>query len=313
MEGNGNGVAVGYGQGDDGGGSGRVYEEEVHMIRVPKPLEGERLGLTVQEQNGCVVVTRVLSGGLVDQVGHIDVGNIILEINNIPVHSADDLQALVAIADKFCQFLVKRIPEKELKRYGIPNTPSLRKQINDKAGPGIEAKVLCHLRALFDYDPYADNLVPCADAGLPFQRGDVLAVLNRDDPNWWQAVQVGYPGDPAKLIPSQELEERRKAFVPPEADYTTKIGLCGTLVSRKKRKALFASKQNATYDKAELLLYEEVTLMRPFRRKMLVIVGSSGVGRRTLKTRLLQVNRHNIFEILISCCCGGFNFLLLFY
>ncbi len=30
--------------------------------------------------------------------------------------------------------------------------------------------------------------------------------------------------------------------------------------------------------------------MRPFRRKMLVIVGSSGVGRRTLKTRLLQVS-----------------------
>ena len=46
----------------------RVYEDEVHLIRVPKPLEGERLGLTVQEENGCVVVTRVLSGGLVDQV-----------------------------------------------------------------------------------------------------------------------------------------------------------------------------------------------------------------------------------------------------
>ena len=52
-----------------GGNGARVYEDEVHMIRVPKPLEGERLGLTVQEENGCVVVTRVLSGGLVDQVG----------------------------------------------------------------------------------------------------------------------------------------------------------------------------------------------------------------------------------------------------
>jgi hypothetical protein len=49
--------------------------------------------------------------------------------------------------------------------------------------------------------------------------------------------------DTAKLIPSRELEEKRKAFVPPEADYTTKIGLCGSLVSRKKKKELFKSKQ----------------------------------------------------------------------
>jgi hypothetical protein len=45
------------------------------------------------------------------------------------------------------------------------------------------------------------------------------------------------------LVPSRELEEKRKAFVPPEADYTTKIGLCGSLVSRKKKKELFKSKQ----------------------------------------------------------------------
>ena len=50
---------------------------------------------------------------------------------------------------------------------------------------------------------------------------------------------VDYPNEPAKLVPSRELEERRRAFVRPEADYTTKIGLCGTLVSRKKKKQLF--------------------------------------------------------------------------
>ena len=35
------------------------------------PQEGEKLGLTVQQQNKCVVVTRILSGGLVDQVGNV--------------------------------------------------------------------------------------------------------------------------------------------------------------------------------------------------------------------------------------------------
>lgn len=39
------------------------------------------------------------------------------------------------------------------------------------------------------------------------------------------------PPGPMGLIPSQELEERRKAFVPPEADYVHKIGICGTRVS----------------------------------------------------------------------------------
>ena len=42
--------------------------EEVHRVSVPKPQEGEKLGLTVQQQDKCVVVTRILSGGLVDQV-----------------------------------------------------------------------------------------------------------------------------------------------------------------------------------------------------------------------------------------------------
>ena len=46
----------------------RQYFDEVHRLSVPKPLEGERLGLTVQQRDGCIVVTRILAGGLVDQV-----------------------------------------------------------------------------------------------------------------------------------------------------------------------------------------------------------------------------------------------------
>ena len=59
-----------------------------------------------------------------------------------------------------------------------------------------------------------------------FQYGDILAVVNQDDPNWWQArlaEEEGSEYTQAKLIPSRELEEKRKAFVKPEADYTTKV------------------------------------------------------------------------------------------
>ena len=83
--------------------STREYEDDVHWLRVPKPMQGEPLGLTVQQEGGCVVVTRILSGGLVDQVGQIGLGDVVLEVNNIPVASADDLAALVALSEKSIQ------------------------------------------------------------------------------------------------------------------------------------------------------------------------------------------------------------------
>ena len=188
-------------------------------------MEGERLGLTVQQKDGCVVVTRILAGGIAEQAAVIDLGDIVLEVNNIPINSAEDLMAIVSMSEKSIHFLVKKTPEDELKKYGIPNTPSLRRKINEKA-LFADQKVLTHMKALYDYDPYEDNLNPCPDAGLHFQYGDILAIVNQDDPNWWQArlaedSNAAY--GPAKLIPSIELEEKRKAFVKPEADYAAKV------------------------------------------------------------------------------------------
>lgn len=102
-----------------------------------------------------------------------------------------------------------------------------------------------------------------------------------------QAKHAGTEG-PIGLIPSQELEERRKAYVPPEADFVHKIGICGTRISKKKTKIFYKSKSNCDFDKADMTLYEEVTRMPPFKRKTLVLVGTQGVGRRTLKNRLMN-------------------------
>jgi hypothetical protein len=54
---------------------------------------------------------RILSGGLVDQVQSLELGDIVIEVNNIPVQSAEDLMALVSISDKMIHFLVKKTPE----------------------------------------------------------------------------------------------------------------------------------------------------------------------------------------------------------
>jgi hypothetical protein len=42
----------------------------------------------------------------------------------------------------------------------------------------------------FDYDPANDHLIPCREAGIGFKRGDLLQIVNREDPNWWQVMVV---------------------------------------------------------------------------------------------------------------------------
>lgn len=42
------------------------------------------------------------------------------------------------------------------------------------------------MRPYFDYNPASDNLIPCREAGMAFTKGDILQIVNREDPNWWQ-------------------------------------------------------------------------------------------------------------------------------
>lgn len=73
-----------------------------------------------------------------------------------------------------------------------------------------------------------------------------------------------------------------------ESDYVNKIGLCGTFTAKKKKKKLYESRANTQFDRAELSLYDEVVKLPPFRRKTLVLIGANGVGRRTLKNKILE-------------------------
>ena len=67
--------------------------------------------------------------------------------------------------------------------------------------------VFYQVRAQFDYDPNDDDLIPCAQAGIAFNTGDVLQIISKDDHNWWQARKVAASGS-AGLIPSPELQVR---------------------------------------------------------------------------------------------------------
>ncbi|XP_043197058.1 protein PALS2-like [Amphibalanus amphitrite] len=235
--------------------------EAIRMVGLTKN-PNEPLGLTVKQEGDELVVSRILAGGFIDKQGLLHVGDVIREVNGRPAYTPEELQQAI----------------------GASNTVTL------KVVPGAPLKPAapqCYVRAMFAYNPMEDKLLPCPEVGLPFEYGDVLKVVDRSDPNWWQAQRVGVNA-PAGLIPSQELEERRKAYVPPEADYVHKIGICGTLISKRKRKQMYRSKQNNEFDKAELVLYEEVARMPPFQRKVLCLIGCAGVGRRTLKNRIIE-------------------------
>ncbi|XP_075211320.1 MAGUK p55 subfamily member vari isoform X2 [Lycorma delicatula] len=245
--------------------NGNMSTETYKVVGLRK-VPNEPLGLTVQlDENDNLVVARILDGGTIDRQGLLRPGDVILEVNGMPVATPEDLQMEVAKAKENVSFRI--VPSNEV----------------DKTGKQHQ----CHMRALFDYDPADDTLLPCRELGLPFNQGDILLILNQKDPNWWQARKWDRNG-PIGLIPSQELEERRKAFVKPEADYVHKISICGTRISKKKRKTMFQSKSSNEFDKAELLLYEEVKQTPPFVRHTLALVGSHGVGRRTLKNRLIN-------------------------
>ncbi|TNN86845.1 erythrocyte membrane protein [Liparis tanakae] len=68
-----------------------------------------------------------------------------------------------------------------------------------------------YMRAQFDYDPTKDDLIPCKEAGLTFQTGDIIQIINKQDPNWWQGRVESGVAEFAGLIPSPELQEWRVA------------------------------------------------------------------------------------------------------
>lgn len=69
-------------------------------------------------------------------------------------------------------------------------------------------------------------------------------------------------------------------------------GLCLVFfLSLKNKNECYSSSFCITeFDRYELQIYEEVAKMPPFQRKTLVLIGAQGVGRRSLKNRLVFIN-----------------------
>ena len=70
-----------------------------------------------------------------------------------------------------------------------------------------------HVKAHFDYDPDDDPYIPCRELGLNIRKGEILHVIDREDPHWWQAYREGEEDMAlAGLIPSQSFQEQWVSF-----------------------------------------------------------------------------------------------------
>ncbi|KAG9351973.1 hypothetical protein JZ751_023224 [Albula glossodonta] len=142
-----------------------------------------------------------------------------------------------------------------------------------------------YVRAQFDYDPTKDDLIPCKEAGLKFQTGDIIQIINKQDPNWWQGRVDSSATNYAGLIPSPELQEWRAAS---KSKSSTEISQsCSPFGKKKKCKDKYLAKHSSIFDQLDVISYEEVVKLPAFNRKTLVLIGAPGVGRSHIKNTLL--------------------------
>ncbi|KPJ13215.1 Peripheral plasma membrane protein CASK [Papilio machaon] len=238
------------------------------------------MGITLKlADDGRCIVARIMHGGMIHRQATLHVGDEIREINGTPVanQSVAQLQRMLREARGSVTFKI---------------VPSYR-----SAPPPCEIFV----RAQFDYDPLEDELIPCAQAGIAFNTGDILQIISKDDSHWWQARKDAAGGS-AGLVPSPELQEWRAACAAAErsnADQGTEGCVSHTdgcentvncsIFGRKKKqsKDKYLAKHNAVFDQLDVVTYEEVVKLPSFQRKTIVLLGAHGVGRRHIKNTLI--------------------------
>ncbi|XP_048366532.1 MAGUK p55 subfamily member 7 isoform X4 [Sphaerodactylus townsendi] len=282
-------------------------EDSVKIIRLVK--NREPLGATIKrdEHNGAVVVARIMHGGAADRSGLIHVGDVLKEVNGIPVGDKKPEEIIQILSQSQGAITFKIIP-------------SIKEE-----NPAKEGKIF--MKALFDYEPSEDKAIPCKEAGLPFRKGDILQIMCQDDATWWQAKLEGDANPRAGLIPSKHFQERRLALrrtnvqVQPlkifnrksseetveceeiegtEAEcagHNSGVLLAGFRRSfrlsrkdRKTNKTMYECKKSDQYDTADVPTYEEVAKYRwhPNEKyRLVVLVGPVGVGLNELKRKLL--------------------------
>ncbi|XP_029924617.1 55 kDa erythrocyte membrane protein isoform X1 [Myripristis murdjan] len=231
------------------------------------PSEPMGVTLKLNDKQRCTVA-RILHGGMIHRQGSLHEGDEIAEINGKSVtnQSVDQLQKILKETNGVVTMKI------------IPNLQSRSR--------ACEEFVLyqMYMRAQFDYDPAKDDLIPCKEAGMKFQTGDIIQIINKQDPNWWQGRVESCAADFAGLIPSPELQEWRLASKSKAKESSQS---CSPFGKKKKCKDKYLAKHSSIFDQLDVISYEEVVRLPAFKRKTLALIGAPGVGRSHIKNALL--------------------------
>ncbi|CRK91557.1 CLUMA_CG005213, isoform C [Clunio marinus] len=246
-------------------------------------------GATIKtdEETGKIIIARIMHGGAADRSGLIHVGDEVIEVNNINVEGKTPADVLTILQNSGGIITFKLVPT------------------DGKMGQR-ESKV--RVKAYFDYDPDNDPYIPCKEAGLAFNRGDILHIVSQDDAYWWQARKEVDKTTRAGLIPSRALQERRIIHernqiskdtsgseskssctsicsTPPGSPYPSNSSCRGP----KTKKIMYDLAENDDFDRELIPTYEEVAKLfpRPGVYRPIVLIGAPGVGRNEL-IRLLS-------------------------
>uniref|UniRef100_A0A1A9VI81 MAGUK p55 subfamily member 7 n=1 Tax=Glossina austeni TaxID=7395 RepID=A0A1A9VI81_GLOAU len=260
--------------------------------RLAPMLSNSAVGATIktEEETGKIIIARIMHGGAADRSGLIHVGDEVIEVNGINVEGKTPGDVLSILQNSEGTITFKLVP-------------------SDGKGAQRESKV--RVRAHFDYSPDVDPYIPCKEAGLAFQRGDILHIVSQDDAYWWQARRESERTARAGLIPSRALQERRLIHERTQRevnDSESKKGSCASICTTppasplmrssssssscrqpKTKKIMYDLTENDDFDREMIATYEEVAKLypRPGVFRPVVLIGAPGVGRNELRRRLI--------------------------
>ncbi|XP_053327258.1 MAGUK p55 subfamily member 4 [Spea bombifrons] len=168
-----------------------IPENEEAMRIVCLVKNKQPLGATIKrhEISGEIIVARVIHGGLADRSGLLYAGDKLVEVNGVPVDGLEPEQVIQILVHSKGTIVFKLIP------------------IGDRS---VSSNTMLFVRAMADYWPQQDPAIPCADAGLPFKKGEILQIVDQSDSLWWQARKASDLSRCAGLIPSNHLLKRKQ-------------------------------------------------------------------------------------------------------
>uniref|UniRef100_A0A8B9Z7Y5 Membrane palmitoylated protein 4 n=1 Tax=Buteo japonicus TaxID=224669 RepID=A0A8B9Z7Y5_9AVES len=280
--------------------SGEIKELR-RLLRAPH-LKGATIKR--HEITGDITVARVIHGGLADRSGLLYAGDKLVEVNGVPVEGLEPEQVINILALSQGTIMFKLIP------------------VSDRP---VSNQTTLYVRAMADYWPLQDPAIPCADAGLPFKKGEILQIVDQNDALWWQARKVSDLSACAGLIPSNHLLKRKQRefwwsqpfqphlclkssmlFVLPIleeeefGEFGQRVFIAGFRRSMRLCRRKSRTNQQSCYARCPSSCYS--TLAAPYeevvryqrhpadRNRLIILVGPAGVGVNELRRRLIASN-----------------------